>query len=90
MLNEWREHNKPPRLERRYTFSAYSELREFLDRAADISETMDLFPDLSFGREYVNVTIHGYDEGLTEACRELATKMDELREQMNEEADGSA
>jgi len=85
VLDDWREHERPPRLERRYTFPGYPELREFLDRAAEISEAMDLYPDLSFGREYVNVTIHGYEEGLTEACRELADKLDALRQSLAKE-----
>lgn len=84
MLDEWRESERPARLERRYTFSGYPELREFLDRAADISEELDLYPDLSFGREYVNVTIHGYEEGLNEACRQLAKRLDSLRQSLGE------
>ena len=85
MLDEWREHERPPRLERRFTFSGYSELREFLDLAADISEELDLYPDLSFGREYVNVTIHGYEEGLNDVARELAKRLDVLRETLGKE-----
>ena len=58
----WQERSRPARLERRYEFSSYDELRDFLDRAADLSEREGLYPDMGFGRDYVNITIHA-DEG---------------------------
>ena len=61
----WRERTKPPSLEGRYEFKDYSSLREFLDRAAELSEREGLYPDLGFGKDYVNVTIHP-EEGATE------------------------
>ena len=85
MLDEWKEHERPPRLERRYTFSGYPALREFLDRAAEISEELDFYPDLSFGRDYVNITIHGYEGALTDTCRALAARLDALRRELAEE-----
>ena len=50
---------KPPSLFRRYTFAAYAETRTFLDRLAGLSEATGLYPDLGFGKTYVNLTIHG-------------------------------
>lgn len=84
MLDQWRECERPARLERRYTFSGYAALREFLDRAAELSEQMDLYPDLSFGRDYVNVTIHGYEEGLTAGRREFAERLEALYVRLSE------
>ncbi len=54
----WRERKRPVRLERRYDFPDYEQLRDFLDRAAELSEQENYYPDLGFGRDYVNVTIH--------------------------------
>lgn len=64
MSSEWKERNRPARLERQYKFSNYEELRDFLDRAADLSESAGYYPDMGFGRDYVNVTIHA-EEGET-------------------------
>lgn len=58
MSDQWKERSKPARLERRYSFENYSALSEFLERAAEISERVDLFPDMGFGKDYVNITIH--------------------------------
>ena len=80
MTNQWQERIRPVRLERRYEFSDYQSLRDFLDRAAEVSEREGLFPDMGFGRDYVNVTIH-CDEGqdtLGELQRRLAVEFDAL------------
>ena len=58
MNHQWQERKRPARLERRYTFRDYPALRKFLDLAAELSEREDLYPDMGFGRDYVNLTIH--------------------------------
>lgn len=82
MSNQWQERVRPVRLERRYEFPDYNSLRDFLDRAAEISEREGLFPDMGFGRDYVNVTIHtGEDSSeLGETQRRLAVEFDALLE----------
>lgn len=80
MSDQWEERKRPVRLERRYEFQDYSTLRDFLDQAAELSEREDLYPDLGFGRDYVNVTIH-LEEGETslgEAQRSFAEQLDKL------------
>jgi len=80
MSEQWQERTRPARLERRYDFPDYESLRNFLDDAADISEREGLFPDMGFGRDYVNVTIHGDEDAseLGEAQRRLAEAYEEL------------
>ena len=80
MSSEWKERNRPVRLERQYQFENYEELRDFLERAADLSESEGYYPDMGFGRDYVNVTIHA-EEGETElgdSRYQFAKKLDEL------------
>lgn len=80
MSDEWKERKRPARLERQYQFSSYDELRDFLDRAADLSEIEDFYPDMGFGRDYVNITIHA-DEGeeeLSQKQHQFAQQLDEL------------
>jgi 4a-hydroxytetrahydrobiopterin dehydratase len=80
MNDQWQERVRPIRLERRYEFRDYKTLRDFLDRAAAVSERENLFPDMGFGRDYVNVTIH-CDEGtnmLSDQQRSLAEQFDAL------------
>lgn len=80
MSSQWRERKRPHRLERRYEFPDYPTLRDFLDRAAELSEQERLYPDIGFGHDYVNMTIHvaeGEDE-LGDAQRRFAERLDEL------------
>lgn len=56
--DQWNERDRPPRLECRLLFDDYAATRTFLERAAELSEQTGVFPDLSFGRTYVNVTVH--------------------------------
>ena len=80
MNNQWQERSRPLRLERRYEFPDYYSLRNFLDRAAEVSEREGLFPDMGFGRDYVNVTIHSDEntEELGDSQRRLAVAYDAL------------
>ena len=57
----WTEVARPPSLYRRFEFAAYSETRVFLDRLAGLSKETGLYPDLSFARTYVNVTVYDAD-----------------------------
>jgi 4a-hydroxytetrahydrobiopterin dehydratase len=81
MNHQWQERPRPARLECRYEFENYAALSDFLDNAAGISEREGLYPDISFGRDYVNITIHA-DEiscGLEARQHRLAELLDELR-----------
>ena len=81
MNQPWRERPRPARMECRYEFDSYAELSDFLDRAAALSEREGLYPDMGFGRDYVNVTIHA-DEGsdaMSDEQRRFAQLLDELR-----------
>ena len=83
MSHEWQERKRPVRLERRYEFKDYSTLRDFLDMAAELSEKKELFPDMGFGQDYVNITIHLEDgvETLSEMQHDFAAQLDTLAEQ---------
>jgi pterin-4a-carbinolamine dehydratase len=80
MSSGWRERKRPLCLEKRYEFGGYSILRDFLDQAAELSESESFYPDIGFGRDYVNVTIHADEESgvLTEAQRRFADLLDNL------------
>ncbi len=84
MSMNWQERQRPARLERRYEFVNYSELSDFLARAADLSESSGLYPDIGFGRDYVNVTIHTDQDGkdLLAHHHEFADQLEQLKAAM--------
>ena len=84
MAQGWQERVRPVRLEKRYEFPDYPTLRDFLDLAAELSEKEDLYPDMGFAKDYVNITIHLEDgeETLGDAQHRFAQQLDELADQV--------
>ena len=48
---------RKPELNWRFDFSGYAETRRFLDQLADLSKREDYYPNVSFGKTYVNVSV---------------------------------
>jgi 4a-hydroxytetrahydrobiopterin dehydratase len=57
MDQPWTLRHRPDRLERRIEFDDYEHTRAFLERLRQLSEREGLYPDISFGRTYVNLTL---------------------------------
>ncbi len=80
MSEKWQERKRPVRLEKRYEFENYQNLRDFLDSAAEISEKIELYPDMGFGRDYVNITIYAEEgaDALAQNQHQFASQLDAL------------
>ena len=80
MDQPWTQRSRPDRLERRIEFEDYETTREFLERLNALSEQESRFPDISFGRTYVNLTLRSETEGAAvgDAERGLAAAIDAL------------
>jgi len=62
MNQPWTQRTRPDRLERRIEFDDYESTRSFLERLNALAESDGRFPDISFGRTYVNLTLRPDDE----------------------------
>jgi len=80
MKDTWTERKRPVTLERRFEFDNYEQTREFLDKAAELAEREDYYPDMNFAKTHVSMTLYPKDEGdeITEAMHEYARNVDEL------------
>jgi 4a-hydroxytetrahydrobiopterin dehydratase len=83
MEQPWTPRPKPENaewLERRIEFADYASTRDFLERLNDLCEAQQRFPDISFGRTYVNLTLRGEPDadGVGEAERGFAAAIDAL------------
>ena len=68
----WTERDRPASLSRRFTFAGYGETRDFLDRVAALSEETGIHPDISFGRDYANLSVNAMEgETLSAAERDF-------------------
>jgi pterin-4a-carbinolamine dehydratase len=78
--HSWKRRERPLRLERRLLFPNYEATRTFLDASAALSEQTGIYPNLSFGRTYANLTLFA-DEASGELTPELigfARRLDAL------------
>ena len=62
MNQPWTQRPRPDRLERRIEFDDYESTRLFLERLNGLAESEGRYPDISFGRTYVNLTLRPDDE----------------------------
>ncbi|KKZ11441.1 MAG: hypothetical protein TE42_07930 [Candidatus Synechococcus spongiarum SP3] len=76
----WSQRQRPPRLERRLAFAGYRQVRDFLERLEQLCEQHQRYPDLSFGRTYVNLTIYPEQDttGVGSAEEEFSREIDRL------------
>ena len=80
MEQPWTQRPRPDRLERRIEFSDYEATRVFLERLNTLSEQQSRFPDISFGRTYVNITLRSEaeDGAIGEVDQTFAVAIDGL------------
>jgi pterin-4a-carbinolamine dehydratase len=76
----WRSRERPLRLERRLEFSDYETTRLFLERSELLSKETGIYPNLSFGRTYVNLTLFADEAGgeITPELKRFADRIDAL------------
>ncbi len=82
-MEGWRQKKRPECLEKRFEFQSYDENRDFLDVLGDFCEKINRFPDISFGKTYVNITIRPTDDKdqISKDDHDFATQIDFLRKQ---------
>jgi len=80
MSDNWKVRKRPARLERRFEFESYDDTRDFLDLAAELAEREDYYPDMSFGRTHVSITLKSEEEEseVNENIKRYAEMLDEL------------
>ena len=81
-MEPWNERRRPVCLEKRFEFESYSSTRDFLDRLGDFSEETKRYPDISFGKTYVNITLRPEEDAeeaiLTDTDHAFAAAIDAL------------
>jgi len=83
----WKVQKRAGLLSRRYDFSNYDELRDFLDRLEELSEKEAYYPDLTFSRTHVNVSIKSRDDKLAQVDFDFSTQVDALLDELPDDTD---
>lgn len=77
-IPNWLRQDLPPMLSRRYEFESYAETRRFLDGVAKLAEAAHHYPNLSFGKTYVSVTLDADGKKIGPDLVSLAQQIDAL------------
>tara|TARA_Y100001968_G_scaffold18921_1_gene14886 strand:- start:13419 stop:13664 length:246 start_codon:yes stop_codon:yes gene_type:complete len=79
-MNKWKIKVRPVCLEKRFEFENYEATRDFLDKLGEYSEKIQRFPDISFGKTYVNLTLRPDEEEsqISEADHAFSRQIDHL------------
>ncbi len=69
----------PPTQNWRFEFGDYAHTRCFLDEMAVLSKRLEYYPDMSFGRTYVNVSVDSVGQAaLAEQLSDFISEMEAL------------
>ncbi len=75
---EWKVQKRAQLMSRRYDFASYDDMRDFLDELETLSENETYYPDLTFSRSHVNVSIKARGEELAQVDFDFSEKVDSL------------
>ena len=53
----WLEKKSPARLEKRFEFNNYEKISSFMERLEGLCKKHDIYPNISFGKTFVSITI---------------------------------
>ena len=76
--NDWKVQKRAQTMTKRYDFSSYDDMRDFLDDLQDLSEKEDYYPDLTLSRVHGNVAVKSREESFTSVDFEFSEKVDLL------------
>ena len=75
---EWKFIGSDGVIYRRFEFENYTATSAFLDRLAELSKEIGLYPDLSFAKTYVNVTVQQDDQAEDDLRDVFASRANEI------------
>ena len=53
----WNERESPLRIEKRFEFEQYSKISKFIGKIEKLCEKMNIYPNISFGKNFVSLSI---------------------------------
>ncbi len=74
----WQVQKNNQLMSKRYDFSDYGEMRDFLDELETLSKSESYYPDLTFSRTHANVSIKARGKELASLDFNFSEKIDAL------------
>ena len=72
----WTKRESPLRVERRFEFDEYSRISKFMKMVEDLCKDKNIFPNISFGKNFVSITIFLSSEKLSSIEKDFSNQID--------------
>ena len=74
----WNERESPLRIEKRFEFEQYSKISKFMEKIEKLCKEKDIYPNISFGKNFVSLSIFLDNQGISEKEKEFSKDIDKL------------
>ena len=72
----WNQRESPLRVEKRFEFEEYSRISKFMKMVDELSKDKNIYPNISFGKSFVSITIFTDSEKLTKIENDFSNQID--------------
>ena len=72
----WNERESPLRIEKRFEFDQYSKISKFMGEIEKLCKEKDIYPNISFGKNFVSITIFLGSEDMSKIEKDFSNKVD--------------
>ena len=72
----WNQRETPLRVEKRFEFEEYSSISKFMKMVDELCKEKNIFPNISFGKNFVSITIFLGSEKLSNIEKDFSNQID--------------
>ena len=72
----WNQRESPPRIEKRFEFEEYQKISIFLKKIDELCKEKNIYPNISFGKNFVSITIFLGSEKLSKIEKDFSNQID--------------
>ena len=74
----WNQRESPLRVEKRFEFEEYQKISNFVKKIDDLCKEKNLYPNISFGKNFVSITIFLTSEKVTKIEKDFSNQIDKF------------
>tara|TARA_B100000886_G_scaffold141299_1_gene95769 strand:- start:215 stop:454 length:240 start_codon:yes stop_codon:yes gene_type:complete len=74
----WNERESPLRIEKRFEFEEYSKISKLMGKIEKLCKEKDIYPNISFGKNFVSVSIFLGVKGISSKEKDFSKSIDEF------------
>ena len=74
----WNQRESPLRVEKRFEFEEYQKISKFMKKIDELSRKKNIYPNITFGKNFVSITIFLDSEKLSKIERDFSNHIDDF------------